>query len=168
LKHYSNADEEFFAPFLLLSILEPPMIRFLAVLALLICFSAAPAFSGQTVTVTGNVTDTVFGNGPGPNGTLPGSYPANLADLMESNGNSVFLYDTAQVDERVYGGYAESENGSANATGNSVALSDDAKVGINVLGGFAERNNGSAVANSNSVTLGDSAHIDSRVYGGDA
>ncbi len=123
---------------------------------------ASPAFAGQTVIIGSDVTGSVAGNSNGPNGTW-----STPTDLLNPKSNTVIL-NNGTVTGYVYGGYAESNSGSATATGNSVTISGGTVNG-NVHGGYARIISGSATATAsgNSVTIsGGTVSGNNYVYGG--
>ena len=92
---------------------------------------AAPqALAGQTITINGNASDDVLGNGPGYNGY----WDHNSATLLNPSNNFVFV-KSGSMGMSVFGGFAPGNAGTATATDNMVSI--NGTVGRNVYGGYA-------------------------------
>jgi outer membrane autotransporter protein len=105
----------------------------------------------------------VYGNGSGPNGTVP-FYPNGL---LNPNNNKLII-NGGDVDGSAYGGAATS-SGNATATGNSVTINGGYVFnGNGVYGGGAQSTgDGATLVSGNSVTI-NGGKVDSTIYGGGA
>ncbi|GHT47328.1 membrane protein [Planctomycetales bacterium] len=102
----------------------------------------APAFAQHTpITISGDVTGSVFGNGTPPNGTTPPA-TATVTDysvIINSGGNVTAMNNRVTINGgtvsgNVYGGDTGGGDGTNKATGNTVNIKGGSVVG-NIYGG---------------------------------
>jgi hypothetical protein len=147
-----------------------PHAVFLPVFGMLLGPALLPstALAQQIVIINDDVTGNVYGNGPGPNGTLLVPNPSGLVDLLAPNNNKLIV-NGGSVDGSAYGG-AASSSGNATATGNSLTINGATVTnnGSGVYGGGAQSTgDGATLASGNSVTL-NGGNVPSKIYGGGA
>ena len=121
------------------------------------------AFAGQTINIIDNamVDHRIYGNGPGPNGTLPSGY---ASDLLDPNNNTVNIINSSTTSNySVYGGSSGRDNTTVN--GNNVTITGST-IGRSIYGGETGYSNQGyyVTVNGNNVTI-TSSTIGEDVYG---
>ena len=117
------------------------------------------ALAGETVIIDKPVGYDVYGNGDLPYGEL-----SNVANLLDSNNNTVQVVTGGQASEPVYGGYSQTATGTTSSNGNSVIISGG-RASNHVFGGYSSSTSGTAITSNNSVIIS-GGWVGGEVYGG--
>ncbi len=134
-----------------------------------ITFLPPPALAGQTIIINSNLTDGVYGNGPGPNGS--GTLTNTVNNLLNPNNNTIIV-NGGTIDGWISGGSSRPVlpgNGSISVTGNSVIVNSGIIGEQEIYGGYGtaigtDPRNRVTVANNSVIIQGDAVIGD--VFGG--